>query len=115
MNRYGLDGVARDLAAGRSVVYVGSGVACRAAFERIAALMPDGARMRRANGDERIQHPSGGSLRFRRLGAWRYNLRGLVADVVILDDADADRDLGLVRELTMCVALSPHGEVLRAC
>ncbi len=114
MNRYGWEGVARDLAAGRSVVYVGSGVACRAAFERIAALMPDGARMRRANGDERIQHPSGGSLRFRRLGAWRYNLRGLVADVVILD-GDADFDLDLVRELTMCVALSPHGEVLRAC
>ena len=93
MNRYGWEGVARDLAAGRSVVYVGSGRACRAAFE----------------------HPSGGFLRFRRLGAWRYNLRGLVADVVILDDADADRDLDLVRELTMCVALSPHGEVLRAC
>lgn len=115
MNRYGLEGVARDLAAGRSVVYVGSGVACRAAFERIAALMPDGARMRRANGDERIQHPSGGSLRFRRLGAWRYNLRGLVADVVILDGAETDRDLGLVRELTVLVAGSPHGEVLRAC
>lgn len=115
MNRYGWEGVARDLAAGRSVVYVGSGVACRAAFERIAALMPDGARMRRANGDERIEHPSGGFLRFRRLGAWRYNLRGLVADVVILDGAETDRDLGLVRELTMCVALSPHGEVLRAC
>lgn len=115
MNRYGLEGVARDLAAGRSVVYVGSGVACRAAFERIAALMPDGARMRRANGDERIQHPSGGSLRFRRLGAWRCNLRGLVADVVILDGAETDRDLGLVRELTVLVAGSPHGEVLRAC
>ena len=115
MNRYGWEGVARDLAAGRSVVYVGSGVACRAAFERIAALMPDGARMRRANGDERIQHPSGGSLRFRRLGAWRYNLRGLVADVVILDGAETDRDLGLVRELTVLVAGSPHGEVLRAC
>ena len=115
MNRYGLEGVARDLAAGRSVVYVGSGVACRAAFERIAALMPDGARMRRANGDERIEHPSGGSLRFRRLGAWRYNLRGLVADVVILDGAETDRDLGLVRELTVLVAGSPHGEVLRAC
>lgn len=112
MNRYGWEGVARDLAAGRSVVYVGSGVACRAAFERIAALMPDGARMRRANGNERIEHPSGGFLR---LGAWRCNLRGLVADVVILDDADADRDLDLVRELTMCVAGSPHGEVLRAC
>ena len=115
MNRYGLEGVARDMAAGRSVVYVGSVVACRAAFERIAALMPDGARMRRANGDERIQHPSGGSLRFRRLGAWRYNLRGLVADVVILDGAETDRDLGLVRELTVLVAGSPHGEVLRAC
>lgn len=115
MNRYGLEGVARDLAAGRSVVYVGSGVACRAAFERIAALMPDGARMRRANGDERIEHPSGGSLRFRRLGAWRCNLRGLVADVVILDGAETDRDLGLVRELTVLVAGSPHGEVLRAC
>lgn len=115
MNRYGWEGVARDLAAGRSVVYVGSGVACRAALERIAALMPDGARIRRANGNERIEHPSGGFLRFRRLGAWRYNLRGLVADVVILDGAETDRDLGLVRELTMCVALSPHGEVLRAC
>ena len=115
MNRYGWEGVARDLAAGRSVVYVGSGVACRAAFERIAALMPDGARMRRANGDERIQHPSGGSLRFRRLGAWRSNLRGLAADVVILDGAETDRDLGLVRELTVLVAGSPHGEVLRAC
>ena len=115
MNRYGLEGVARDMAAGRSVVYVGSGVACRAAFERIAALMPDGARMRRANGDERIQHPSGGSLRFRRLGAWRYNLRGLVADVVILDGAETDRDFDLVRELTVLVAGSPHGEVLRAC
>ena len=115
MNRYGLEGVARDLAAGRSVVYVGSVVACRAAFERIAALMPDGARMSRANGDERIQHPSGGSLRFRRLSAWRSNLPGIAADVVILDGAETDRDLGLVRELTMCVAGSPHGEVLRAC
>ena len=115
MNRYGWEGVARDLAAGRSVVYVGRGVACRAAFERIAELMPEAARVFRANGDERIEHPSGGSLRFRRLGAWRHNLRGLVADVIILDDAEADRDFDLVRELTMCVALSPHGEVLRAC
>lgn len=115
MNRYGWEGVARDLAAGRSVVYVGSGRACRAAFERIAALMPDGARIRHANGNERIEHPSGGFLRFRRLGAWRCNLRGLVADVVVLDDAGTDFDLDLVRELTMCVALSPHGEVLRAC
>ena len=115
MNRYGWEGVARDLAAGRSVVYVGSGRACRATFVYVAALVPDGARIRRANGNERIDHPSGGSLRFRRLGAWRYNLRGLVADVVILDDAEAGRDFDLVRELTMCVALSPHGEVLRAC
>ena len=115
MNRYGWEGVARDLAAGRSVVYVGSGVACRAAFERIAALMPDGARIRRANGNERVEHPSGGFLRFRRLGAWRCNLRGLVADVVILDDPDADRDLDLVHALMACVAGSPHGEVLRAC
>lgn len=115
MNRYGWEGVARDLAAGRSVVYVGRGVACRADFESIAELMPEAARVFRANGDERIEHPSGGSLRFRRLGAWRHNLRGLVADVIILDDAEADRDFDLVRELTMCVALSPHGEVLRAC
>ena len=115
MNRYGWEGVARDLAAGRSVVYVGRGVACRAAFERIAELMPDGARIRRANGDERIEHPSGGSLRFRRVGAWRHNLRGLVADVIILDDAEADRDLDFVHALMACVALSPHGEVLRAC
>ena len=115
MNRYGWEGVARDLAAGRSVVYVGRGVACRAAFESIAELMPEAARVYRAKGAERIEHPSGGFLRFRRLGAWRCNLRGLVADVVVLDDAGADRDLDLVRELTMCVALSPHGEVLRAC
>lgn len=115
MNRYGWEGVARDLAAGRSVVYVGSGRACRETFAYVAALMPDGARIRRANGNERIEHPSGGSLRFRRLGAWRYNLRGLTADVVILDDPEADRDLNLVHELRMCVALSPHGEVLRAC
>ena len=115
MNRYWWEGVARDLAAGRSVVYVGRGVACRAAFESIAELMPEAARVFRANGDERIEHPSGGSLRFRRLGAWRHNLRGLSADVVVLDDADADLDFDLVRELTMCVAGSPHGEVLRAC
>lgn len=115
MNRYGSEGVARDLAAGRSVVYVGSGVACRAAFESIAARMPDGARMRRANGDERIEHPSGGSLRFRRLGAWWYNLRGLTADVVVLDGPEADHDCDLVRELMACVAGSPHGEVLRGC
>ena len=115
MNRYGWDGVARDLAAGRSVVYVGPGVVCREAFEQVAARMPDGARMRRAKGDERIEHPSGGSLRFLRVGAWRYNLRGLTADVVVLDDPEADRDLDLVHELMTCVAGSPHGEVLRAC
>ena len=115
MNRYGWEGVARDLAAGRSVVYVGRGVACRAAFESVAELMPEAARVFRARGAERIEHPSGGSLRFRRVGAWRSNLRGLVADVIILDEAEADRDFDLVRELAMCVALSPHGEVLRAC
>ena len=90
-------------------------MACRAAFERIAALMPDGARMRRANGNERIEHPSGGFLRFRRLGAWRHNLRGLTADVVVLDDPEADRDLDFIHSLMACVAGSPHGEVLRAC
>lgn len=115
MNRYGWEGVARDLAAGRSVVYVGRGVACRAAFESIAELMPEAARVFRAKGAERIEHPSGGSLRFRRVGAWRHNLRGLTADVVVLDDPEADRDLDFIHALMACVAGSPHGEVLRAC
>lgn len=50
---------------------------------------PDGYRVRRANGEERIEFAWGGRIHF---GSVRTSLRGMTADVVFIDQ-EADRAL----------------------
>lgn len=118
MNRYAAAGLTADALAGKRIVVLSptSGMAYDAMDTVVRTLDdadPDTFRVRRANGEERIEFLSGGRIRFQ---SARFSLRGMSADVVFID---ADRVLSAthradlhtdLREVTGPVG----GEVIRA-
>lgn len=108
MNRYVVDGALADMRAGKRVVIAAESVAhARHCFHEFADRAVEGETVRRANGQERIEHPSTGLILFRSV---RGNaLRGLTADVVYLD---ADASPEQMAEVLPVVA-SSGGEVIR--
>lgn len=102
MNRYTEAGVLYDMRAGDQVLVLSeSTIAARAALTDTASLgLWADERLRRANGQESIQSPSGGSIRFRSIAS---DLRGHIADVIVID-ADPNRHSYIIEELrhTVC-------------
>ena len=82
MNRYLINGVLRDMRAGRRVIVVsGTRPELRATFLDVAAHMGDGERAFRTSGQERCVSPTGGVVLF----LPRTALRGTWADVVVAE------------------------------
>jgi len=115
VNRYVLQGLVGDLAAGRRVLVITESVSqARFSFEDAVAVvehldeLPAGLKVRRANGDESISTAAGGRLSFRtRRGP--SSLRGLSVDVVFVD---VDPTPELMEALYPMVATS-RGELIR--
>ena len=87
MNRYIAQGLAADLVGGKRILFVGELQAdAREALKQTDVLLikADGRhRTVRANGEERIEHPSGGLIRFIS-GRSQSAARGFSFDIVVL-------------------------------
>ncbi|WP_193596086.1 hypothetical protein [Microbacterium sp. YJN-G] len=114
MNRYAAAGISIDASAGKRIIVVTPIMGMiRSAMDEIIRSLdgvdPDSFRVRRANGAERIDFPSGGSIRFH---SARSSMRGMSANVVYLDD-NADREMtDAWRDLY--AVTHPNGEIIRA-
>ncbi|TFV83147.1 hypothetical protein [Blastococcus sp. CT_GayMR16] len=109
MNRYVVDGVLADMRASKRVVVVAeSGPLARRCLDECEARAVAGEKVRRAHGEERIEHPYGGRITFHTIRGG--GLRGVAADVVYVD---ADATLEQIGELRLIVSASPGGEVIR--
>lgn len=95
MNRYVSEGLCLDAARGKRVMVVSRNrKESHEAFLTVADRMRDSSKVYRANGRERIEHPSGGRIIFTIPDA----LRGHEADVVY--------DETRTRDASLCIA---HG------
>lgn len=110
MNRYAAAGVLADVRAGKRVLVVaGSNTLARVALWDVTGQgLSSDEKVHRSNGREKIESPSGGWARFRSVHG---SVRGLTADVVLLDTVASDEELA---ELKLCIASAPGGEVIRA-
>lgn len=98
MNRYVRTGLHIDLLDGKRVLYLGPtrGYAREVLRSLADELDPAEARVYRADGAERIQHRSGGSVRFSSIGS---SLRGYSVDVVVVDgdpSIEQGQDIGVL-------------------
>lgn len=88
MNRYVIDGIVRDLEAGKDVLVVGPRWhEAGHAFQCVTESVPDWQRIQRTNGAQEAVHRSGARLWVR--SAQGRGQRGVSADVVVLIDARA--------------------------
>ena len=112
MNRYALQGITSDAEKGKRIVAVMPRAEVREALAGVESLGGEAvARVTRANGAERIDFTSGGSVAFAasRTGA----LRGAVADVVYIADQRDGNDPRVVEDARLVTASSGSGEVIR--
>lgn len=90
MTRYTAAGVLADMRDGKSVIYFGSRAAGTELLADCVAMAgaDEVARVARANGKERVDHRTGGSVR---MVASPHGLRGALPDVLVLEvQKDAD-------------------------
>ena len=110
MNKYTAIGLLAAADEGKRVIVMSSHHrAVRDAVNEVHALVPD-LQWNLANSNERVTLPSGGCIRF--LSDDPGRLRGLAADIVLLED---DRDLRheLLAALHIVIHSSKHGEIIR--
>lgn len=113
MNRYVAAGIAADIAQGKRVIVLTLTTdLSREALDELAERAPEGSRIERANGAERITCPSGGRVILR---SYRQGSRGHGADVIFLDYG-VDERLGESdwRSLQASLSGSPHRELIRS-
>lgn len=111
MNRYAQIGLTAEAKNGRRIVCVLPRVDTRPTMEAVAALGgEDVSRACRANGAERVDFTSGGSVHF---VTGRHSLRGMTADVVFLASERDGNDPETV-ESARLVVLSTGGGVVRS-
>jgi hypothetical protein len=115
MNRYAAEGITNDAydAGLRIAVLSDSARGARDAFDEIEHHAAGAAHICRANGAERIDYPSGGTITFHRSAD---HLRGVSADIVYLD-GDAERQVhehGKWEALHAALTTSRDPQVIRA-
>lgn len=112
MNKFAALGLLLEAAKGRKVAVISrTHEQARHAMRDFEVPLADGWRVRRANGDERIDTPAGGTLRFLSM---HESLRGTTHDVIFLD-VDVDREMTIDNYDGLCLALrAPGGEIIRA-
>lgn len=110
MNRYAEIGLAADAKKGKRIICVLPRPEVRPAMEGVSAIGGDDvSRVCRANGAERVEFASGGSVHF---VTGRHSLRGMTADVVFLASERDGNDPETV-ESARLVVLSTGGGVIR--
>lgn len=98
MNRYVDQGIIVDALNGARIVVCGFTRDTGVHVARLTELCRGIAiRVTRVNGRERIDFPSGGSIKL--VSTCRTGVRGLIADVVVVDRAIVDADSELLAEL----------------
>lgn len=115
MNRYAAAGITNDAyeAGLRVAVLSDSGRGARDAFDEIQLHAAGASRVRRSNGSECIDFPSGGVITFHRSVD---HLRGVSADIIYLD-GDAERQVNERDQwdaLRAALATSSDPQVIRA-
>lgn len=115
MNRYATHGLVADALAGKTILVLTPLTSMiRPAMDEIIRgtlddADPDLYRVRRTNGEQRIEFRGGGRIHFQ---SARGSIRGMSADIVYLD-ADADREMtDAWRDLH--AVTHPDGEIIRA-
>ena len=114
MNKYAALGLLLEAAEGKTVAVISrnqnlAGIA----LHDFEVPLAHGWRARRTNGDQRIDAPSGGSIRFRSAGQ---SHRGMTFDVVYVDSDAADLlyDDRVSEELRMTLSSRPDASIVRA-
>lgn len=111
MNRFTAVGLLAEISTGtRIMALVENYGAARETTEGLAEASGGICRVRRTNGDWRVDHPSGGCIYIRPVNGIGY--RGLDADVLYLDAGVEHGDQW--HDAVHCIAASPRGEVVRA-
>ena len=110
MNRYFIDGVLRDMRAGRRVLVLAPTYAATTdAFEAVAVRRAHGEGMRRVNGDLRIRNTAaGGEVLFQMDGAPA--LRGMEADVIVALDRPATLEAVQLHAMLVACSSAPEAE-----
>jgi hypothetical protein len=116
MNRYAALGIALDASDGKRILVITPRADAiphaMAEFAELPDAVLTGSRFRRHNGGHRIDFPCRGAIIFRSAGG---TVRGYTADVVFLDEgADARLTLDQHAELTLTLATTPQGQIIRA-
>lgn len=113
MNRYVAEGMARDAADGLRVCCLADARTCKAALGMIEdAGLPDGVKVYRAHGRERVEFPSGGRVVFYRSVA---AVRGASADVLVIGHSGVVDDPDKLAWVFPVLMGSSVGQVIRAC
>lgn len=112
MNRYVIEGLAADLRAGKHVglMSITRSVSRRTFTDLAATLGDEAAEVRRANGQERITHASGGT--FTVLTAKADALRGYLLNVLVIADWE-HLDMGASAEIVHAARDIARAEVVR--
>lgn len=114
MNKYAALGLTIEAAAGKTVAVISrNNHLAGMALHEFEVPLADGWRVRRTNGDQRIDAPSGGSIRFRSAGQ---SHRGMTLDVVYVDSDAADLlyDDRVSDELRLTLSSHPDASIVRA-
>lgn len=117
MNRFEAIGLDAEAIAGKKIIVVTRAVEENSVVlnHLLAAAEATEHRRRvsRANGLQSIDYDSGGTVRVR---SYRQGTRGMMADIVFLDD-DVDRMLSVPHgwgDVHASLAASPHHEIIRS-
>lgn len=113
VNRYTLEGIVTDAAAGKRVAYIGRGAGkwlSDAVFVAEHECPEKVDKVYRAHGGQRIDFTSGGRLTFH---ASEAGVRGISADVVVLD-AEASQHERTMMSARAAIACKVGGELIQA-
>ncbi len=114
MNKYAALGLLLEAAQGKTVAVISSNQHLAGmALHEFELPRADGWRVRRTNGDQRIDCPSGGSIRFRSAAQ---SLRGMTFDAVYVDSDAVDLlyDERVSDELRLTLSSHPDASIVRA-
>lgn len=106
MNKYAALGLLLEAAEGKTVAVISrTQQVAGMALDQFEVPLGDGWRVRRTNGDQRIDSPSSGSIRFRSAGQ---SHRGWTVDVVYIDTDAAHLVIGeILHDLHLTLSSRP--------
>lgn len=111
MNKYAALGLAGEANDGKLIIVISETVHhAQQAMRDFEGLLVEPAHVRRANGDEHVRYPSGGTIHFK---SRRQGVRGYSADIVFIDWDVEVADPNFTHEILPAVAAT-GGVIVRA-